>query len=1171
MTLAPFLLALPWISAQAPPLHVALDVVARGRLDAEGGSASAAPCARFEFTAPDAGRLSVAVCSHDFDPALRIVGGAHDGKPILDGGFEGDVWSTVEFAATERVVLEVLASDARGGEFEIVVAKELAPPRSRPDARAAWRTHLRVSAERAVARGELGRALELATTAARDLSERGPLGEACAAWKRVEELAEKAGRQDAVRHARVSSACARLLLGEDQEALAELERVERDAAEAPPAERGAILRAFGQALYQSGETARARTKLEAACPLLASANAAREECLARCALAVCLASSSDADAAAIDQELARADVLAREAASNDLRVEAWFARGLARLNQGHALEAEDALERALEYDPAPLRRIDLLATSAQALVELQRPFDARERFGASLALARELGASGLAPEYLLSFADLEMTFGELDLSIDLLESAAAELAGEGRALRRAEVLTTLGQARLFRAEAAHDAAAARKDREGASAAAREVLATGKARGELRLQVNGAILGCGASGKYTAASTEARRALDEVAAAMAERGELALDGLASGQRAWDDFLLGRDAEAVRGAEHAYAAFSLFDENEPCLTALETIALAALHARDVERLASALDRAELRLDRDALRRGSAQEIAELRSAFASFEELAHDLVALRLGAASPAAGEHELAKARGFEAAGAWKARSLVETLVRHRRTGPLADDDRSKDARAERLAERTELEGRARAQAAPDAIAAALHAADAARKRVEECERAAWKRSVERDPSLAARGQPPTAVRTALAGKRAWLVEYVAGTEDLYAYVLTDARLEFVHLGPRAAIEADAARFVRAASAEGGGGGFQELVDLGRTLHARLLRPVLDRMGGEPSELVIVPTAALASLPFEALIVEAPRTEAPARRFADLAFLLRRCAVSYAPSAPVLAELAATRPSTRPRTALVCADPRYEIEPTGRTTLAGSPREALPGEPELALERLGETRKEAARIASLLASSTTPARPEDALAILAIERGELDHMRSVDGFELLLGKAASTERFTALAPSYRVLHLAMHGLGPRDGRGPALAFASTESHADRLACEDILALRLDADLVVLAACETATGRTIDGEGVQSIASAFLHAGARSVVATQWRVRDLQSSALMQSFYGYYLKQGLPPAQALRKAKLEFLAGDGGRGEHVVDRSAPGRLEDPADPYFWAAFVYSGLPE
>ncbi len=108
------------------------------------------------------------------------------------------------------------------------------------------------------------------------------------------------------------------------------------------------------------------------------------------------------------------------------------------------------------------------------------------------------------------------------------------------------------------------------------------------------------------------------------------------------------------------------------------------------------------------------------------------------------------------------------------------------------------------------------------------------------------------------------------------------------------------------------------------------------------------------------------------------------------------------------------------------------------------------------------------------------------------------------------------------------------------------------------VRLDADLVVLSACQTAFGPERHGEGLISLSRAFQVAGARSVLASRWNVDDRSTSELMIRFYRN-LRDGLTKDEALRQAQLEFI-----RGPIVVD----GEARDFSSPYYWAAFQLIG---
>jgi CHAT domain-containing protein len=217
------------------------------------------------------------------------------------------------------------------------------------------------------------------------------------------------------------------------------------------------------------------------------------------------------------------------------------------------------------------------------------------------------------------------------------------------------------------------------------------------------------------------------------------------------------------------------------------------------------------------------------------------------------------------------------------------------------------------------------------------------------------------------------------------------------------------------------------------------------------------------------------------------------------------------------------------------------------------------------------VASLFAGRRPAIAPEDAVAILDIQAGRRDHYRSAAGFELWLGPEATPERFRSEAPRFSILHLAAHGCTSTPGYAdPILALTASDGRDGALTCRQLVHMELTADLVVLAACDTARGRMIDGEGVLSLARAFLHAGAREVIASLWEARDLEAGHLMSAFYRRLLEDGSKPAAALRQVKLEMLSGTTSRGKAPHAPGHLARFTEPADPYYWAAFVSIGVP-
>jgi CHAT domain-containing protein len=145
---------------------------------------------------------------------------------------------------------------------------------------------------------------------------------------------------------------------------------------------------------------------------------------------------------------------------------------------------------------------------------------------------------------------------------------------------------------------------------------------------------------------------------------------------------------------------------------------------------------------------------------------------------------------------------------------------------------------------------------------------------------------------------------------------------------------------------------------------------------------------------------------------------------------------------------------------------------------------------------------------------------------------------ILGVNATKDNILAKMPSASLIHLATHGtMDDRSGSESAIILANTATPTDKnplnelnstLTAGEILDLRLNANLVVLSACNTGRGQ-ITGEGVIGLTRSFLSAGVPSLVVSLWQVPDKPTSTLMIAFHEN-LKKGENKAQALRQAML-----------------------------------------
>src|SRR5207302_3790367 len=152
--------------------------------------------------------------------------------------------------------------------------------------------------------------------------------------------------------------------------------------------------------------------------------------------------------------------------------------------------------------------------------------------------------------------------------------------------------------------------------------------------------------------------------------------------------------------------------------------------------------------------------------------------------------------------------------------------------------------------------------------------------------------------------------------------------------------------------------------------------------------------------------------------------------------------------------------------------------------------------------------------------------------------------------------TAKLADYHVIHFAVHGFAdPTFPDRAAVVLLSDRSAGEDgfLQASEIVQLHLDADLVVLSACDTAVGPLQGQEGIANLSKAFLLAGARTVVSTLWDVDDSSSLFLMKRFYAH-LSANQSAASALTAAKRDMLRTFGRE----------------AIPYQWAGFTVEGAP-
>jgi CHAT domain-containing protein len=204
------------------------------------------------------------------------------------------------------------------------------------------------------------------------------------------------------------------------------------------------------------------------------------------------------------------------------------------------------------------------------------------------------------------------------------------------------------------------------------------------------------------------------------------------------------------------------------------------------------------------------------------------------------------------------------------------------------------------------------------------------------------------------------------------------------------------------------------------------------------------------------------------------------------------------------------------------------------------------------RREAVRLAANFRSATTT--PLTRLAYAGAEARTIASRFSKDTLRSLSGFRATRDGLTNLPfKDLRILHIAAHAIAREDmPMLSALYLSALDERGEsiqqsRLTADEVLALGIRADLVVLSGCGTADGRALSGEGILGLTHSFLANGSNSVVASLWPVTDASTARFMSMFYEALAFEPTV-ADALSAAQRRSIA-----------------MPDLVPPATWASFV------
>lgn len=289
------------------------------------------------------------------------------------------------------------------------------------------------------------------------------------------------------------------------------------------------------------------------------------------------------------------------------------------------------------------------------------------------------------------------------------------------------------------------------------------------------------------------------------------------------------------------------------------------------------------------------------------------------------------------------------------------------------------------------------------------------------------------------------------------------------------------------------------------------LYLELVEP----LGHLSKKLIIIPNNAMNFLPFEVLLNALPEDPTD---FKSHSYLINKHQISYCPSVALLTN-ALKDNSKQKKKFLLAVAPDFP-EPSNF-------RQLLPE----------EKRRQ--------------------MGALNFNTSEVQAIQKLTEGQVFAGQQANLQNFLNNAQNYQILHLATHGKSD-DAQGDYsfVAFSKMEKDSiwiQQLYASDLQQLQLDAEMVVLSACESGIGQFIGGEGVIGLPRGFLQAGCHSIISSLWNVNDKATAQLMEGFYSG-LRENKTKDDALRTVKLNFI--------QQADTDVQ------AHPWYWAGFIPLG---
>jgi CHAT domain-containing protein len=368
-----------------------------------------------------------------------------------------------------------------------------------------------------------------------------------------------------------------------------------------------------------------------------------------------------------------------------------------------------------------------------------------------------------------------------------------------------------------------------------------------------------------------------------------------------------------------------------------------------------------------------------------------------------------------------------------------------------------------------------------------------------------------------------------LLEYFITDSSCYLFIIRNKKSEFIKLPLTSKLIEEKVKQLRTVLSnykyilQDKKRAYQGYVKVAHWFYEELFASAVPYLEGI-EHLIFVPDGTLGHLPFDVFLVEKPTKELP---YNQLHYLLQDYSIRYSYSADLLLE-----------------------------NKKGQPKQTF--KEDLNLYAFAAS-YDAVVDSNIFQRTLLQEKTRKQLIPLPAVIEELNQLEALFGQgHYYYGEAATERNFKKHAAEMDVLHLAMHGVLNRNYPfASSLAFTENRDSLEDnfLYAYEISQLKLNANLVVLSACETGYGRFEQGEGVMSLARSFMYAGVPSLVVSLWQVNDASTALIMQGFYTY-LKAGLTKDAALGKAKLDYLKSKTGIAAH---------------PAYWAPFIQLGTAD